>query len=43
MLTRKRSQKGHHSLKGKIAGLLSGMLTFGMAAGLYPGGVLRPF
>ena len=38
MLTRKRSQKGHHSIKGKIVGLLSGVLTFGMAAGLYPGG-----
>lgn len=38
MLTRKRSQKGHHSIKGKIVGLLSGVLTFGMTAGLYPGG-----
>lgn len=38
MRTRKRMQQRHHSVKGRIVGLLSGVLTFGMAAGLYPGG-----
>ena len=38
MRVRKRMQRRHHSAKGRIVGLLSGVLTFGMAAGLYPGG-----
>lgn len=38
MRARKRIQQRHHSVKGRIVGLLSGVLTFGMAAGLYPGG-----
>lgn len=38
MRVRKRMQRRHHSVKGRIVGLLSGVLTFGMAAGLYPGG-----
>lgn len=38
MRARKRMQQSHHSVKGRIVGLLSGVLTFGMAAGLYPGG-----
>ena len=38
MRARKRMQRRHHSVKGRIVGLLSGVLTFGMAAGLYPGG-----
>ena len=38
MRARKRMQQRHHSVKGRIVGLLSGVLTFGMAAGLYPGG-----
>lgn len=38
MRVRKRMQRRYHSVKGRIVGLLSGVLTFGMAAGLYPGG-----
>lgn len=38
MRARKRIQQRHHSVKGRIVGLLSGVLTFGMVAGLYPGG-----
>lgn len=38
MRVRKRMQRRHHSVKGRIVGLLSSVLTFGMAAGLYPGG-----
>ena len=38
MRARKRMQRRHHSVKGRIVGLLFGVLTFGMAAGLYPGG-----
>lgn len=38
MRVRKRMQGRHHSVKGRIVGLLSGVLTVGMAAGLYPGG-----
>lgn len=43
MHEKKRMQQKNHSVKGRIVGLLSGVLTFGMAAGLYPGGVLKPF
>lgn len=38
MRARKRMQQRHHSVKGRIVGLLSGVLTFGMAAGIIPGG-----
>ena len=38
MRVRKRMQRRHHSAKGRIVGLLSGVLTFGMAAGIIPGG-----
>lgn len=38
MRVRKRMQRRYHSVKGRIVGLLSGVLTFGMTAGLYPGG-----
>lgn len=38
MRVRKRMQRRHHSVKGRIVGLLSGVLTFGMAAGIIPGG-----
>lgn len=38
MRARKRIQQRHHSVKGRIVGLLSGVLTFGMAAGIIPGG-----
>lgn len=38
MRVKKRMQRRYHSVKGRIVGLLSGVLTFGMAAGLYPGG-----
>ena len=34
MRVRKRMQRRHHSVKGRIVGLLSGVLTFGMAAGI---------
>ena len=36
MRARKRIQQRHHSVKGRIVGLLSGVLTFGMAAGIIP-------
>ena len=38
MRVRKRMQRRHHSVKGRIVGLLSGVLTFGMAAGIIPWG-----
>lgn len=38
MRVRKRMQRRYHSVKGRIVGLLSGVLTFGMAAGIIPGG-----
>lgn len=38
MRVRKRMQRRHHSAKGRIVGLLSGVLTFGMAAGIIPWG-----
>lgn len=38
MRARKRIQQRHYSVKGRIVGLLSGVLTFGMAAGIIPGG-----
>lgn len=38
MHEKKRMQQKHHSVKGRIVGLLSGVLTFGMAAGIIPGG-----
>ena len=38
MRARKRMQQRYHSVKGRIVGLLSGVLTFGMAAGIIPGG-----
>lgn len=43
MRVRKRMQRRHHSVKGRIVGLLSSVLTFGMAAGLYPGGYCGRF
>ena len=38
MRVRKRMQRRYHSVKGRIVGLLSGVLTFGMAAGIIPWG-----
>lgn len=38
MHEKKRMQQKHHSVKGRIVGLLSGVLTFGMAAGIIPWG-----
>ena len=37
MRVRKRMQQRHHRVKERIVGLLSGVLTFGMAAGIIPG------